>query len=208
MSLAHRLSAANRHRKWDIFTNTFTPNKELRILDVGFSEEEFSPTDNYLEKYYPFPENVTALGIDQAVEFTRKYPKITTVTYAGGGFPFPDQSFDIVWSNAVVEHVGDFERQEEFLREIKRVGKHFFITTPNRFFPVEVHTRIPLLHFLPKPIFDSILRLMGKSFFAGDYMHLSSESRFKRSLRKAGFGGFKFYKNRLAGFVVDFVAVG
>jgi SAM-dependent methyltransferase len=208
MSIAYRLSAANRHRKWALFCQTFPPDPALKILDVGFAEDEFSTTDNYLEKHFPYLENVTALGFAPATRFSSKYPRVNTVCYDGDNFPFADQSFDVVWSNAVVEHVGDFDRQVRFLSEIRRVGRRCFVTTPNRYFPFEVHTRIPLLHYLPKPTFDAILRQVGKGDFAGDYMHLSSERRFRDSLAAAGFRDFQFHRNRLAGFVVDFVAIG
>ncbi len=64
-----------------------------------------------------------------------------------------------MWSNAVLEHVGTRDDQLLFLREVRRVGRRVFLTTPNRHFPVEVHTRTPLLHWLPKPVFERYLRL-------------------------------------------------
>jgi SAM-dependent methyltransferase len=63
--------------------------------------------------------------------------------------PFRDGEFDIVFSNAVIEHVGDRDRQRQFVHEALRVGRRSFITTPNRRFPVEVHTRLPVVHWLP-----------------------------------------------------------
>ena len=63
--------------------------------------------------------------------------------------PFDDGSFDVVFSNAVIEHVGDRERQGQLVREALRVGRRVFLTTPNRWFPVEVHTRLPFVHWLP-----------------------------------------------------------
>jgi SAM-dependent methyltransferase len=55
--------------------------------------------------------------------------------------PFADGEFDIVFSNAVIEHVGDRERQRQLVSEALRVGRRIFITTPNCRFPIEVHTR-------------------------------------------------------------------
>ena len=65
---------------------------------------------------------------------------------------FEDRSFDIVFSNAVIEHVGRKERQLKFANEIRRVGKRYFVATPNYFFPIEQHYNIPLMHFLPKRV--------------------------------------------------------
>ncbi|MCU1451720.1 MAG: Methyltransferase type 11 [Acidimicrobiales bacterium] len=63
--------------------------------------------------------------------------------------PFPADTFDLVLSNAVIEHVGDEIAQRNFVAEHARVGRHLVITTPNRFFPVESHTRTAFLHWLP-----------------------------------------------------------
>jgi 2-polyprenyl-3-methyl-5-hydroxy-6-metoxy-1,4-benzoquinol methylase len=66
---------------------------------------------------------------------------------SGLALPFPDQSFDLVLSNAVIEHVGGVAEQQELLREQMRVGRHWIVTTPNRWFPVESHTGAVLQHW-------------------------------------------------------------
>ena len=72
--------------------------------------------------------------------------------------------FDVVHSNAVIEHVGGRERQLAFVREALRVGRRVFLTTPNRWFPVEVHTRLPLVHWLPDDLAGRAYDLAGKSW--------------------------------------------
>lgn len=205
MSLAYKISAFNRHRKWRRFLDTFQPTADLRILDVGYSAEEYSSTDNFLEKHYRWPEQITALGIDPPEPFQANYPRVNVVQYDGSDFPFEDNEFDICWSNAVVEHVGDHERQLKFLSEINRVSRSAYVTTPNRFFPVEVHTRTPLLHYMPKSTFDSYLRLTGQDWAAGDYMHLLSKRHVKQLLAEAGVMDYEIRQNWLGPFVVDFV---
>jgi len=174
---------------------------------VGFSEEEGSSSSNFIEKHYPYPEMLTALGINVPVKFSKRYPKVAAVHYDGGVFPFEDKAFDLCWSNAVIEHVGDRNKQIDFLREIKRVSKRAFITTPNRFFPIEAHTRIPVLHYLPKRIFDKWLALIGKGWATGEYMHLLSLHDLKTLLSSADISEYKIIKNRLAGFTLDFVVI-
>jgi SAM-dependent methyltransferase len=65
----------------------------------------------------------------------------------GRRLPFADNSFDVVFSNAVIEHVGSFEDQLRFVNEHKRVGRHWVITTPNRWFPIESHTNVLFRHW-------------------------------------------------------------
>ena len=111
MSLAYKISAWNRNRKWRLFLDKIKPNKDAKILDVGFNDIEYSATDNYLEKNYRYPENITALGFDNnSREFAKRYRQVKAVYYQGGIFPFANNYFDICWSNAVLEHVGDRQK--------------------------------------------------------------------------------------------------
>lgn len=207
MSIAYRISAFNRKRKWDLFLKEIVPTQDLRVLDLGFSEKEYSQTDNYIEKYYPYPEMLTALGIELPDEFKKRYPEVTVISYNGDTFPFENKSFDVCWSNAVIEHVGNRERQLSLLTEIKRVSKRGFITTPNKYFPIELHTRTPLLHYFPNKVFDKYLSMTGKAWATGDYMRLLSISDMKGLLRDADISEYKIFKNRLMGFTLDYVVV-
>lgn len=207
MSLANRISAKNRSRKYQFFIDTYSPNKGQKILDVGFSDIEYSVSDNYLEKHYPHQGDITALGIDTPTQFPTRYPQVKVVQYEGRVFPFADQTFDIGWSNAVIEHVGGWQEQVLFLKEVKRTCKHGFITTPNRWFPIEVHTRIPLLHFLPKRYFDALLKNTSKAWATGSYMHLLSYKDIKKLLAEAGIEKYTIKRNRFFGFTMDFVIV-
>ena len=207
MSFAYKISAWNRKRKWKQFQDQFHPTKEMKILDIGFNATEYSDTDNFLEKHYQYPNQITALGIDDPTEFQKKYPDVTAVQYDGKVFPFKNKQFDICWSNAVLEHVGSYGAQVLFLKEIARTSAHGFITTPNKHFPIEVHTRVPLLHWLPKQWFDAFLRFIGKEWATGDYMRLVSKKELQCCLKDAGIDSYKIIHNRLFGFTLDFIVI-
>ena len=81
--------------------------------------------------------------------------------------PFADKAFDIAVSNAVLEHVGSVPHQAAFVRELSRVAKRVFISVPNRYFPVEHHTAIPLLHFWTQS-FGLACRWLGKADWADE----------------------------------------
>ncbi|MDR0796410.1 MAG: class I SAM-dependent methyltransferase [Tannerella sp.] len=205
--IANIISTNNRKRKYNLFLKRINPSDKDLILDVGFSNKEYSEVDNFLEKKYPYPQHITALGVDKDDLFKLRYPLVKAVVYDGTFFPFDNCSFDIGWSNAVIEHVGDEERQILFLKEIFRTCKKAYITTPNRFFPIEVHTRMPFIHWLPKRIFDKLLSYTSKRWATGDYMHLLSYIKIKQMLYKAGIYSYEIHKNRLLGFTMDFSIV-
>ncbi len=207
MSLASYISAFNRRRKWEIFLRELQPGENSEILDIGFSDREYSAVDNFLEKNYEHQEKITAIGIDRPDEFLRRYPRVKARQYDGRRIPFGDKQFDICWSNAVIEHVGGRERQAAFLKEIKRVGRKRFVTTPSRFFPIEIHTRLPLLHYLPKNIFDSFLKLIGKKWATSDHLNLLSYHQLKRILAAAGISDYRIIKNKLLGLTLDFIII-
>jgi SAM-dependent methyltransferase len=204
---AQTISRKNRIRKYNLFLERMKPSAIDKILDVGYTNREGdSLVSNFLEKNYPYPSNITALGIEDYDLFKVRYPDVNVVRYDGRIFPFEDKSFDIGWSNAVIEHVGDKERQIQFVKELCRTCKKVYFTTPNRYFPFEVHTRYPLIHWLPKTVFDRILRLTPKKWAAGDYMNLLSEKSLKSILEKIGLRGI-LHRNKFFGFTMDFSVI-
>ena len=61
-----------------------------------------------------------------------------------------DGPFDLAYSNSVIEHVGSWEQQREFAKEMLRLGRHIYCQTPNRWFPVETHYLTAFVHWLPR----------------------------------------------------------
>lgn len=107
---------------------------------------------------------------------------------------FPDQSFDIVFSNSVIEHVGDFHDQQKMANEIIRIArKYAIIQTPNFWFPIEPHCQLPLFQFIPHFIRAGIIRWI-KNDLCGfecsglyrDCLKVSQQTRMlsKRSFQK------------------------
>jgi SAM-dependent methyltransferase len=203
---AKKISNRNRRRKYDFFERNYKPGIQTRILDVGFTDD-INANNNSLEWYYPHKKNITALGIEDPKFFSQQFPDVNVILYDGNIFPFTNKSFDIVWSNAVIEHVGGYEKQKLFLSEAIRTGKRIFITTPNRWFPFEVHTRLPLLHYLPKRIFDKILTRLKLEWATGDYMNLLSVKDMKKLLSDAGIKEYTIVRNRLFFFTLDFMVI-
>jgi len=78
-------------------------------------------------------------------------------------------SSDLVIASATIEHVGSYEKQIKMFDNVIKLSKKFFvITTPNRFYPIDFHTKIPLLHWLPKPIHRMLLKTIGLKYFSDE----------------------------------------
>ncbi len=208
-TLATAVSSQSRKRKFRQFLELLHPQLGESILDIGVNTEEYSESDNYLEKHFVSPECITAVGLEDGAAFSKRYPRVTyQKIIADQQLPFHVNAFDIAYSNAVIEHVGDHQAQIRFLQEMYRVAKRGYLTTPNRYFPIELHTRVPLLHILlPKKIFDRFLIWIGKSWAAGGYMNCLSESELHSLCAEVGIHDFRLIRNRFFGFTMTFTLV-
>ena len=167
MRLADEISLRSRRRKLRLFLDELQPTAETTVLDVGADERAFGvgggcATMNFIEELYPWPERITALGLHDGEGFRARYPGVRYVQGDACALPFADGEFDVVFSNAVIEHVGGRERQRSFVYEALRVARRAFVTTPNRRFPIELHTRLPLVHWLPDRLSHPVYRALGK----------------------------------------------
>ena len=159
--LAARLAQHARRRMHALFLDLCAPGPDTRILDVGVSDV-LRDEANMLERSHAWPETITAVGLGEARAFQSAFPAIRYRRIAPGEpLPFADGAFDIAVSNAVLEHVGSEAAQRAFLAELFRVGRQVFVTVPNRFFPVEHHTAIPLAHWSDR-LFPPVCRALGK----------------------------------------------
>lgn len=138
---------AKRLKKFEkLFFRNFNPEKEIRILDVGGTD--------YFWKNSQIPSipgvRITLLNLH--LEKTT-HPHIQSLLgNATDMREFSDKSFDLIFSNSVIEHLYTLENQQKMAAEIQRVGRKYFIQTPNKFFPIEAHYALPFAQFLPKSL--------------------------------------------------------
>ncbi len=166
-SLPVRIAAHQRRKMYAALLAAFPPIAEQTVVDVGVTSDRTYDHSNYLVAWYPHKARVTAVGLDDARFLETEHPGVRFVHADGRNLPFEANSYDVAHSSAVLEHVGNAAQQTQFLRELWRVARRgIFVTTPNRWFPVEFHTVLPLIHWLPKTAFRRTLRMMGRAFFA------------------------------------------
>ena len=154
-----RISRWARTQVYQRFMEIMQPSPMTTVLDLGVSLDGKSVEANMLEQLYPYKHNIVCAGLPGSPASLDRYPDIKFVTIEPHKpLPFRDAEFDVVYSNAVVEHVGARSDQARFINEAARVGRRLFIVVPNRLFPVEHHTGLPLVHYLPLSVFRSLLR--------------------------------------------------
>ena len=142
------LSRRFRRRRMQRFVRECRITAETRVLDIG------GTPDNW--QLVPVAPRVVLLNMPRA----RAELSGAAQWVAGDGreLPFSDSAFNVVFSNSVIEHVGDAASQQRFAREVARVGRSYWVQTPNRWFPVEQHLLTPLVHWLPKRWQSAIVR--------------------------------------------------
>jgi hypothetical protein len=123
----------------DTIPNTGHP---LRILDIGGWREYWLDKSPLI----PRPHHITLLNTeageagdrDVIIGDARSMPNVA------------DNSFDVVHSNSVIEHVGQWRDMMAMANEVRRVAPAYFVQTPYYWFPVEPHAQTPLIHWLPE----------------------------------------------------------
>jgi len=206
--MKERVKKVSRKKKNDFFYSL--ANKECHILDVGVYPEvaranKDISTNHFLKTFQYPPQYYTGLSIDSLEGMDKIYPGMKFVQYNGGVFPFESKSFDWVYSNAVIEHVGDYKTKLKFVEEMVRVGKNVFFTTPNKYFPVDAHTMVFFIHWNDDRFWK--WRQKNKKWLPKESLNLLSLSEIKQLLKDANVKNYKIIKNRFFGMTMTFSVI-
>lgn len=191
-------------------------NKELSdniiedALDIGTTNDIQNKSSNYLIK------NLSNIKIyksisDQKINdifFSKTLKKSITDQFLDN--EIQSMKSDVVISNATIEHVGNFENQKKMLLNIILLSKKFFIiTTPNRWHPIDFHTKLPILHYFPKKIHRKILKMLNLEFFSKEEnLNLLSKNDLNILLKTCGISNFKIFDISLLGIKSNFIIIG
>lgn len=209
-SLSIRIANRVRNDIFHIVTSQFNFLPSDYVLDLGVTSDQSYASSNYFEALYPYKNRIVAAGIDDARFLEELYPGLRFVHANALNLPFEDASFDYVHSSAVLEHVGSFANQRKMVAECVRVArKGICLTTPNRWFPVEFHTQLPLLHWLPKQQFRRILNRLGHTDLAKEEnLNLMTARELRDAVRNIEGWSFRFGTARLLGLKSNLILFG
>ena len=176
------------------------------VLDVGVSNNEHNDQVNLFLNTFRYSDGqYTGLGVLPLDNIAEKNPGKRFVVYPGGVFPFGDKEFDWVFSNAVIEHVGDEQAQLQFINEMVRVSRNVFFTTPNKYFPIESHTNTIVRHWFDKSFYRWCKK--NKPFWSEKNLILLDYGNLKKLLRKSDAQAYIIQKNRTLGWPMTFTVV-
>jgi ubiquinone/menaquinone biosynthesis C-methylase UbiE len=197
------------HHRGKMYNSIFSdldPTLNHKILDIGSTSDTGKSSNAFL---YFFPKNKIVSVSDQTIntETKLKFPNVEFVLGDALSLNLSDNEFDIVFSNAVLEHVGKNENIKKFILEAYRVSrKDVILITPNRWFPLETHTKIMFLHWLPKKVFRNFIRLIGMDFLSKEEnLNLLSSKDLRRIVSSANIQNFEIQKLRFVGFPSNIV---
>ena len=174
------ISKKAREKRAVVFRDSFLLNENTKILDLG--SEIGTNINAVLQETSVKPENVFIADIDSS--FIKKGAKIygyqPVLINESEKLPFVDGFFDIVYCSSVIEHVTvekeevwtllsgkkfkerSLIRQKEFAEEIRRLGKQYFVQTPYKHFPIESHSWLPFVGWLPRKFQVRVLKITNK----------------------------------------------
>lgn len=166
-----------RAKRFKLFLNLLNQietQKAINILDIGGTEiywERMNFTNNPNT-------HITLLNLEEVPVKNKNFKSVKGD--ACDLSMFKDRQFDIVYSNSVIEHLFSFKNQKKMADEIRRVGKNYFIQTPNFYFPIEPHWLFPFFQFLP---FNSRV-FLTKNFNLGHYKKSHTKEAAQRAVNE------------------------
>jgi hypothetical protein len=189
-----------RRKRFAFFVQLLSPRRDQQLLDVGGDP-------NFWMEHPVMFGGIDTLNIYEAD--WKINPEYHLRTFVGDGcaLQFADESYDVAFSNSVIEHVGSWERQQAFAKEIRRVGKAIWVQTPAFECPIEPHYLAPFIHWLPKTVRRKIVRwvtpwglLQKPSASQVDDMVDTTRLLTKREMQQL-FPDCQIYTERLLGFI-------
>ena len=194
----------------DIINNFIYEKNLYDVLDVGTTNDDKNSSSNIIIK------NLNSFKIYKSISnqeinlnlFSETLNKSISEDFSED--EIKKFSSDLVISNATIEHVGNYEKQFKMIENIIKLSKKYFIIiTPNRYHPIEFHSKLPFLHWLPKKIHRLILSLFGQKFLSSEEnLNLLSRSDLDQFMKKMNFKSYQLKNIKFLFFNSNIILIG
>ena len=208
-NLFDKIIENKRYEIVNIIKNIISDYKINDVLDIGTTKDSDNKSSNLIIK------NLNNINVyksisDQKINegfFSKTLQKSITENFLTE--EINEFRSDLVLSSAVIEHVGNENNQEQMIKNIlKLTNKLFIITTPNRGYPFDFHTKMPFIHWLPKKLHRKILNLIGMTFFSKEEnLNLLNKKNIEKILTKLNVN-FEILNLKLVGITSNFIVIG
>lgn len=182
----------------------------LDALDIGSTNDTDNKSSNYLIKNIKkvkFYKSISNQKITSSF-FSQKLQKSIIDNFTKQEINL--MKSDLVVSNATIEHVGNFKNQKKMIKNILLLTKKkFILTTPNRYHPIDFHTKLPFIHWFPKEIHRNILKVLKLDFFSKEEnLNLLCKSELIKLIEDTGIRNYKIFDISLYGFKSNYILIG
>lgn len=200
-SIKRPFSRITRERRMKRFLDEMDLKGGERIIDLGGVAKFWDDV--------PVPLDIIILNLPEAIppEQTPSHHRIRLAAGDACETGFEDNSFDVAFSNSVIEHVGGPENQRRMAREIQRLAPRYWVQTPSIWFPMEAHTNMPFWWFYPPSLKRRLIAGWEKKLPAWCDM-IKGTTVISKSSFSAMFPGAVVWTERFAGFPKSTVVLG
>lgn len=192
-----RLILKNRIKIYRIFEENTNFDENTNIIDVG-TTPILDEHENIIFHHYKWKKNITGFSNQDCSILKKVFKESNFILGDARDIKLKDNSFNISFCSATIEHIGSYLNQKKLISELIRISKNnIFITTPNRNFPMDFHTKLPLVHLLPKRIHRKILSFFGLKYFAEeDNLNLLNTNEIKQICSELNIKNYKILYNK------------
>jgi hypothetical protein len=165
-----------------IIKNIINSNTIESCLDIGTTNDFHKESSNIIIKNLKEIDVLKSIS-DQKIDNPLFKMNLTkSITDEFNNEEIHKMCSDLVISSATIEHVGNMKNQIKMIENIIKLSKKYFIiTTPNRFYPIDFHTKLPLIHWLPKKIHRAFMGVIGLKYFSKEEnLNLLSKNDIKK----------------------------
>lgn len=199
-----------RKEMFEIIKKNINLNNINSVLDIGTTSDNSLESSNFLIKQFKSIKIKKSIS-DQKILNDNFFD----MTFEGSitenlNDNFDNLRSDLLVCSATIEHLGNFSSIKKGIDNIVNLSdKYFVITTPNRYHPIEFHTKIPFIHFLPKEFYRKLLEFFGNEFFSKEEnLNLLSKKDLINLMSNYKNISYNINEIKLFGFVSNFIIVG